>query len=193
MLEAAARRFGARVAIRWHAYELRPEPVPLPDPDSEYIREHWENRVLPMAAERGLVMRIPRTPVRSRRALQTALFAQDQETFLEMDRAIFRARFEDDLDIADLDVLKNLARGAGLDAEALAYAVTSNAYLDQVIADLRVASQLGINGVPCAFVGPSSEDFDAFLHHAEPVMGAVPYDHMETAIQRALSSGNRLP
>lgn len=195
MLEQAARRFGAQISVRWHAYELRPEPVPQPDPDSEYIREHWEQRVLPMAVERGLSMRVPRRKVRSRRALQAALFAQEHGRFRELDRALYRARFEFDLDIADLDVLKTLARESGLDADALAYAVSSNAYLHPLIADLRLASQLGVNGVPAAFVGPAppeegqAEDrLLAFFQDAEPVVGAVPYEWMEDAIERALGS-----
>lgn len=186
MLEEAARRFGAQIDIRWHAYELRPEPIPQPDPDSEYIREHWENRVLPMAVARGLVMKIPRRMVRSRRALQAALFAQDHGRFMQMDRLVFRARFEEDADLADVEVLKGLAREAGLDAAALAYAVTTNSYVDRVNADLRLAAQLGISGVPTALVGRETADDREFFADAEPVVGAVPYEWLEGAIERAL-------
>lgn len=192
MLEEAARRYGAQIDIRWHAYELRPEPIPQPDPDSEYIREHWQKRVLPMAAERGLDMNVPRRQVRSRRALQAALFAQDHGRFREMDQALFRARFVEDADISDIDVLKRLAREATLDDEALAYAVTTNSYVDRVNGDIALAVRLGINGVPAALVGPEHDDFREFLRDAEPVVGAVPYDWMARAIDRALSGESRL-
>lgn len=187
MLEEATRRYGAQIQVRWHAYELRPEPIPQPDPDSEYIREHWANRVLPLAAERGLEMRVPRRPLRSRRALQAALFAREHGRFAELDRALFRARFVEDADIADLDVLRRLAADAGLDPEALGYAVAANAYLDELNADLRAASQLGISGVPAALVGPATDDFAEFVAAAEPVLGAVPYDWFADAIVRALN------
>ena len=187
MLEEAARRYGARIDLRWHAYELRPEPAPMPDPDSDYIQEHWQNRVLPMADERGLVMRVPRRGLRSRRALQASLFARRHGGFRELDRAIYRARFEKDVDISDLDVLKDLARGAGIDADALAYAVKANAHLEDLNADLILAGQLGINGVPTAFIGPEADGLFAFFSAAEPVIGAVPFEWLGAAIDRALS------
>ena len=193
MLEAATRRFGADLDIRWHAYELRPEPAPLPDPDSDYISEHWENRVLPMAVERGLVMRVPRKQIRSRRALQAAVFAQEQGRFAEFDGRVFRARFEQDLDISSLEVLTQLAAESGLDSEALAYALKSNAYADRLVEDGALAQAIGINGVPAALVGRETDDLPEFIRHAEPVIGAVPEAWMLDAIERALrGDGGRL-
>jgi predicted DsbA family dithiol-disulfide isomerase len=186
VLEEATRRYGARIEVRWHAYELRPEPVPLVDPDSEYIQEHWRNRVLAMAAERRLVMRAPRRAVRSRRALQAALYARSNGRFAELDRAIYRARFEDDADISAIDVLRRLARSAGLDSDALARAVAADAQLDDLHADLTLAGQLGINGVPAAFIGQEADGLFAFFSAAEPVIGAVPFEWFGAAIDRAL-------
>jgi len=187
VLEAVTRRFGAQVEVKWHAYELRPAPAPMPDPDSDYISEHWQHRVLPMAAERGLVMRVPRRQVRSRRALQAALFARERGQFTAMDRRIFRARFEEDLDISDIDVLAGLGRECGLDAEALRYALSANAYLDELEFDLQLAQAIGISGVPAALVGPAVEDLREFLAGAEPVIGAVPEEWMAGAVERALT------
>jgi predicted DsbA family dithiol-disulfide isomerase len=187
VLEEAARRYGAQIAVRWHAYELRPEPAALPDPDSEYIQEHWRNRVAPMAAERQLVMRVPRHAVRSRRALQAALFARRAGRLEEMDREIYRARFEEDADISDLDVLARLGRNAGLDTDALVAAVRANALLPDLDADMTLAGQLGISGVPAAFVGPEADDLYAFFCAAEPIVGAMPFDWFAVAIERALT------
>ena len=187
MLEAATRQFGADLEIRWHAFELRPDPAPLPDPAGDYISEHWENRVLPMAAERGLVMRVPQRQIRSRRALQAALFAQEHGRFAQFDRQVFRARFERDLDISDLAVLRELATDSGLDAEALAYALKTNAYADRLDEDLALAQAIGLNGVPAALVGQHTEDFAAFVADAEPVIGAVPEEWMLGAIDRAIT------
>ena len=160
--------------------------MPLPDPDGDYIAEHWQNRVLPMAQERGLVMRPPRRQVRSRRALQAALFAREHGRFHELDRLLFRARFEHDADISDITVLKELGAAAGLDADALADAVASDADLDALEHDLVLASRLGVSGVPVMFVGPEDADEASFFGNAEPVLGAVPYEWLSGAIQRAL-------
>lgn len=191
MLEAVTRRFGADVEVRWHAYELRPEPAPMPDPDSDYISEHWENRVLPMARERGLVMRIPRRQIRSRRALQASLFAREHGRFPEMDRQIYRARFEEDADIADIELLAGFATNAGLDAEALRYALKRNAYVDALEEDLALAQAIGINGVPAALVGQPTDDLPEFVRDAEPVIGAVPAEWMVEAVERAIQGDGR--
>jgi predicted DsbA family dithiol-disulfide isomerase len=187
ILEEAVRRFGARVDVQWHAYELRPEPAPLPDPEGDYIAEHWRNRVLPMAEERGLVMKPPHRQIRSRRALQAALFAREQGRLPQLDRLLFRARFEHDADISDISVLKELGAAAGLDAEALAYAVTSDSYVDALQHDITRAHRLGVQGVPVMFVGTEDDDDASFFANAEPVVGAVPYDWLSGAIERALA------
>ena len=188
VLEAAARQFGAQMKVQWHAFELRPEPIPLPDPDGEYIAEHWQNRVLPMAVERGLPIRLPRRSVRSRRALLAALYARSMGAFAEFDRALFRARFVDDADIADLDILKGLASGAGLEPGALATAVDSSAHADDLHADMQLAEALGIGGVPTMLIGPEHETDEEFFAGAEPVVGAVPQVWLDEAITRALSA-----
>ena len=190
MLEAVTRWFGAQVEIRWHAYELRPAPVPLPDPDSDYIGEHWQNRVLPMAAERGLTMKVPRRAIRSRPALQATLFARgqdDPQRFEAFHSRVFRARFEDDADISDVAVLVELGRASGFDPDALAYAVKSGAHLEELENDLAIAQAIGVNGVPAALVGPEVAELAEFVSDAEPVIGAVPEEWMVGAVERALS------
>lgn len=183
IIEEAARRFGAQVV--WHAYELRPEPIPLPDPDSEYIREHWENRVLPMAGQRGLVMKVPHTRCRSRRALETAMFARDngEGRFETVDRALFRARFERDMDISDLNVLEEIVAEAGLDPKALGEVILAHRYSPAVAADMRLADRLGVRGVPAMFVTRGDDPPGMGV----PVSGAVPLEYLQTAIARALS------
>jgi predicted DsbA family dithiol-disulfide isomerase len=151
-----------------------------------------------MAARRGLSMQVPRRQIRSRRALQAALFAQEHGHFAQLDPLIFRARFERDDDISSVDLLRRLAvdaaRAGGQPAmeaaafgESLAYAVASNALLDALTADLTLAAQLGISGVPAALVGPETDDFEAFLGEAEPLIGAVPPAWLMEAVDRALA------
>ncbi len=65
-------------------------------------------------------------------------------------------------------------------------AVQGNAHLDELQADLTLALQLGIRGVPLAFIGQNVPGIYAFFGAAEPVVGAVPYDRFAAAIDRAL-------
>lgn len=178
-LEQAARQFGAQIAFEHHAFELRPDPVPLLDPKGEYIQEHWRNRVQPMAAERDLVMHIPPVQTRTRRAHETAAFARAQGRFPAVDRALFRAFFEQALDINDPEVLARIAEEAGLDPEELRMALGTRAFAEIVDADVALARRLGISSVPTMLVADEAG-------RAEPVIGAVPYEHLEAAITRAI-------
>jgi predicted DsbA family dithiol-disulfide isomerase len=180
VLDEAARRFGAQISFEHHAFELRPDPVPLLDPKGEYIQEHWRSRVGPMAAERGLVMRIPPVQTRTRRAHETAAFARAHGQFSIVDRALFRAFFEDGLDINNEGVLVTVASEAGLDGAALRHALDSREFAPPVETDLGLAARIGINSVPTMLVADASG-------RAEPVIGAVPFEHLDAAIRRAIS------
>jgi predicted DsbA family dithiol-disulfide isomerase len=177
-LDEAARRFGAQIGFEHHAFELRPDPVPLLDPKGEYIQEHWRNRVRPMAAERGLVMEIPPAQTRTRRAHEAAAFARHEGKFPEVDRALFRAFFEHGLDLNDLEVLAQVIADAGLNPDDMRVALGTRAFADVVDADLALAARLGIHSVPTILVADESG-------RAEPVIGAVPYDVLAAAIERA--------
>ena len=180
ILDEAARRFGAQIVFEHHAFELRPDPVPLLDPKGEYIQEHWRNRVGPMAAERGLVMRIPPMQTRTRRAHETAAFAKAHGRFDAVDRSLFRAFFEGGLDINNEGVLVTIVSEAGLDGAALRRALDSGEFAPAVQADLALTARLGISSVPTMLVADQSS-------RAEPVVGAVPYEILAAAITRAIA------
>jgi predicted DsbA family dithiol-disulfide isomerase len=153
--------------------------VPLLDPQGEYIQEHWRNRVRPMAAERGLVMNIPPAQTRTRRAHETAAFARAHGRFAAVDRALFRAFFEYGLDINEPGVLAGIADEAGLDSTALRAALDRGEFTPAVQGDAALAERLRIRSVPVMLVADESG-------RAEPVLGAVPYEYLEQAIQRSL-------
>ena len=132
-----------------------------------------------MAAERALVMHIPPVQTRTRRAHETAAFARAQGQFAPVDRALFRAFFEQGLDLDDPEVLGQLVQQVGLDAGELRLALGTRAFAEIVDADLALAGRLGIRSVPTMLVADESG-------RAEPVIGAVPYEHLEGAIARAV-------
>jgi predicted DsbA family dithiol-disulfide isomerase len=151
----------------------------MPDPKGEYLREHWTNRVYPLAEERGLTMRLPSLQTRTRRAHEAAAFARAHGRMAAVDTGLYRAFFEHGRDIDDLAVLEDVAREAGLDPAAMRMALESGAFAAAVDADRQLAATLGIRSVPTMLVGETLDD-------AEPVVGAVPYEWLAGAIDRAL-------
>jgi len=139
------------VELIWRAFELRPEPVPMIDPNSEYLQRVWGDSVAPMAERLGVTMRFPPLKPRTRVAHEAAHWARAQGRFEDYHDEIFRAFFERGEDIGDAEVLITLALESGLDSGSLGQALTSHEFEASVLADEQEAACLGVNGVP-AFV-----------------------------------------
>jgi predicted DsbA family dithiol-disulfide isomerase len=139
---------GDQIDIVWRAFELRPEPVPTLDPDGAYLHRIWSTSVYPMAAERGMTLRLPPVQPRSNKAMEAAEAAREQGRFDAMHVALFEAFFEDGRDLADMGVLLDVARKAGLEVSRVAEALEKSSYTAKVIADAAAACRLGISSVP---------------------------------------------
>ncbi len=150
VLDQLRNAYGEAVEIRWHAFELQSEQTPLLDPNSETIVNSWENSVQPLATERGLTMRMPPVAPRSRKAFETAMFARESGRYDAVHRAIFKAYFEEGIDIGDTDALLDIVAASGVDPELLEEALDDGTYTDLVIEDEEFAKKLGVSGVPFA-------------------------------------------
>ncbi|HSH47226.1 MAG TPA: DsbA family protein [Halomonas sp.] len=181
-LDALGERFGEEVEIRWRAFELRPEPEPTLDPDGDYLHDIWERAVYPMAAERGMTLRLPRLQPRSRLAHEASAWASGRESArpgagAAMRSALFRGFFEESLDLADSEALTQVAETQGLDGEALRRALAAGEFRERVLADQRAARELGIGGVPALRFALDGE-------HAGVLEGAQPRRQLYLAVER---------
>jgi predicted DsbA family dithiol-disulfide isomerase len=174
--------FGDQLALRWRAFELRPDPVPTLLPRGEYLVDIWERAVYPMARERGMNLKLPPVQPRSRLALEAAECAREQGRFDEMHHSIFRAFFEEGRDIGQKQVLLELGETSGLERKALEFALTSGQYLERVLDDEKLASELGLSGVP----GMLLRRDDKPLGSAHRITGAQPEEILQFAIRELL-------
>lgn len=139
------------VEIIWRAFELRPEPVPMIDPQSDYLRRGWSDSVAPLAERLGVTMRFPPVKPRTRLAHEAAHWARAQGRFDDYHNEIFRAFFERGEDIGEVDVLLALALKLGLESGSLRQALISHEFAASVLVDEHEAERLGVSGVP-AFI-----------------------------------------
>lgn len=181
-LARMAEELGGQVEVKWHAFELRPDPVPALDPGGEYLRDIWARAVYPMAEERGMTLRLPPVQPRSRLALESAEFARDQGMFDEMNRAIFRAFFETGKNIGDRETLLGIARDVGLDVDQMLPVLERGEYYQRVLADEQLAHQLGLSGVPAMLLRREGEPLEA----ATEIAGAQPYQVLRRAVDQLL-------
>lgn len=182
-LDAVLERFGDVVNLRWRAFELRPDPAPTLDPDGDYLHDIWARAVYPMAAERGMTLRLPKRQPRSRLAHEASAWADaEQPDKAEvLRRELFRGFFENSLDLADTQALVDLARSLGLDGKALHEALVEGRYREKVLADQRQAHALGIGGVPGLRFSIDGE-------HAGILEGAQPRRQLLLAVERLLDA-----
>jgi predicted DsbA family dithiol-disulfide isomerase len=90
--------------------------------------------------------------------------------------ATLEAYWQHGRDISDMAVLREIAARVGLDPAAVDAAVVNAEYIAQVDADVRLASDYGLTGVPAVV-----------LNSRYLVMGAQPYPTFENAVKRVLA------
>lgn len=93
----------------------------------------------------------------------------------------YKAYFVDNLVLADHDVLRQIAKEAGLPEKDVERVLSSNEYEDAVIADELQAQRLGVQGVPFFVID------DKYA-----VAGCFPTERMEQALRQALSESAQM-
>lgn len=182
VLDRLQEAFGPALQIDWHAFELRPEPIPTLDPAGDYLKTTWARSVYPMAERRGMALQLPPVQPRSRKALEAAAHARAEGSFDPMHRAIFRAFFEEGRDIGQMEVLLEIAASAGLDVESLRHALETDRHTKAVLEEEQLAQELGISAVPTILLRRG----DAPLHDATGLRGALAYEHVHAVAESLL-------
>ena len=183
LLDQALEKFphASAVEVRYHSFLLMPQ---LSDGDApvnadELLSVHhrlpleqaraMNDQVAERARQIGLDYHFERTQaVSTRTAHQLSHFAATQGKQHVMMRRLFQAYFTDGLNVADHQVLADLAADVGLDRDAALAALTSGEFANEVAADIEQARQYGISGVPFfVFAGKyavsGAQPVDAFL------------------------------
>jgi predicted DsbA family dithiol-disulfide isomerase len=151
------------VAISWRPFQLNPDMPPEGMTRDDYIRAKFgggdrPRQIYQAIAESGREAGIEFQFARIRRTPNTVLshrlvyWSAKQERQDEIVGELFRAYFEDGLDIGSPEVLADCARRAGLDEELACKYLQSDEGRQEVVASDVYARRLGINGVPCFIV-----------------------------------------
>ena len=164
-LEAALALPGAaalpKVELRWHPFQLNPELPAAGISRKQYLEDKFGGpkrtaeiyeRVRSAGRSAGLELNIDGITLQPNTLAAHALiaFAQQggQTSGNDVKERLLKAYFIDNRFIGSVDVLAEIAREAGLDAEAARAFVTDPQQLEAVAsADAHVRS-MGINGVP---------------------------------------------
>ena len=126
-----------------------------------------------LAASVGLQLKLHERLINSRPALQAAEFAREQRRYEPMHRELMKAYWDEGLDVSDMEVLREVAKRAGVDVAGMEAAIEENRFGDYLDARRHEAEELGINGIPAHVIA------DRYL-----VMGAQPYDLFERVMAK---------
>jgi predicted DsbA family dithiol-disulfide isomerase len=109
----------------------------------------------------------------SRPALDAEKYAEAQGKGEAFHEAVMHAYWQQARDISDLNVLQEIAASVGLDTENFAAKIKEPEYDAQVTADIELANEYGLDGVPALVFA------DKYL-----VMGAQPYNVLQQVVER---------
>ncbi|MET7807254.1 DsbA family oxidoreductase [Micromonospora chersina] len=157
-LEQALASYDGEVTVRFRPFQLDPTPVTEPKPLIEALGAKFGGRdkaegmaahVTQVAKGAGIDMRFDRAVAANTfEAHRLVRFATERGKAAELVERLYRAHFQDGIDIGSTDALVKLAGEVGLDqAEARDY-LESNLGRREVAADLSAAHQLGVSSVP---------------------------------------------
>ncbi len=169
--------------MTWLPYELHPEVPPEGVSREDYFPAHVLSRIdaapwAALAEAEGLVMKRGGRLINTRLALSAAEFAREKGSYPAMHLALFRAFWEQTGDISTIAGLKAIAIEVGLDPDAMAAELEAGRYEDQLDANRREATQVGINGIPAHVFGlrylvMGAQPFEVLKQVADKVAGEL--------------------
>jgi predicted DsbA family dithiol-disulfide isomerase len=184
--ESALERFAHRdeVGVTWRSFQLDPTAPTSSDQTMDVVLSRkygipvsraaaMNSKLEALAAEVGLEYHL--STVRytntfaAHRVLHLASLHGRQDAMKER---LMRAYFTENLPLGDTGTLVRLASEVGLDSDEVRRVVETGTYADEVRADIRRATSLGIRGVPFFVVDESlgisgAQPVDVFLQALE--------------------------
>ena len=158
---ARALRPDRAVRVRWRPFFLNPGMPPEGMDRATYVRRKFGGdardvyrRIEDSGRADGVSFafeRMPRTP-NTLLAHRLILLGEEQGKADAVIRALFRALFQDGLDVGRSDVLVEVAEGAGLDPAAVSEFLGGDRLAREVHASHERAERIGIRGVPVFIV-----------------------------------------
>ncbi|GAC1408414.1 MAG: DsbA family oxidoreductase [Ktedonobacteraceae bacterium] len=162
------------VAISWRSFELRPSGSPPISPQKLAQIDATRPRFEQMARDQyGLEVHSGPFGIDSRLALIADKYAESQGTGEAFHKAVMNAYWQEARSIDELNVLKEIAENVGLNVEQFEIALKDPYFDAEVSADVELAHEYGLNGVPALIFG------NKYL-----VSGAQPYDMLKRVVEK---------
>ena len=130
-----------------------------------------KQRMSGLMAEEGLPYGNRTHTYNSRLAQELSKYAETFEEGEALNRKLLEAYFVEGLNLADPEVLLDLAESSGLPREETEEAISKRLFRNEVDSDWKRARELGVRGVP------------TFVYGNRALVGAQPYEKMKQLVQ----------
>lgn len=156
------------LTVRYRVFPLHPEIPEAGMPLTELFAGRLEvsammSRLRHVAEELDLPLGERTHTYNSRRAQELGKWAEEQQCGEAFHAAVYRAYFVDGRNLAEPEVLADIAAGLGLDVAAVRAVLRQGRYAAAVDADWQLARTMGVSAVPTLQYG------------AERLVGFQPY------------------
>jgi predicted DsbA family dithiol-disulfide isomerase len=138
-------------------------------------------KVLNVIAETGVHVTPPERWIDSDAALQGAELAREAQVFAAYHASVFRAAFEDRIDIGDVNVLAEIAARAGLDRDHFLDGLCTQRMESRIVEHKAEADRFSALGYPAFILG----DF--------PLIGIQPVETMRLLLRRFIDQRTQNP
>lgn len=187
------------VAIEWKSFQLDAGFIPSTDDNiAEHLAEKyqkdidWAQNMLENTTQNakmaGLDFHFEKTVMaNSHNAHRLLHLAKKHNLANELEELLFKAYFTDGKDLNNLDTLSQLGIEVGLEADAIAQVLHSDAYSNEVKQDIQEANAIGVQGVPFfvfdnKYAISGAQPATAFLQTLEKVWQEGQFDSKVTLI-----------
>jgi predicted DsbA family dithiol-disulfide isomerase len=134
------------------SFELHPETPPhgilLSERFKGYDVSQMYDQLRKRGKEYGIVFGDRILLSNSRKALEASEYARDMGKYESFHENIFHAYFTEALDIGSVEVIANVARNSGLNADDVLIALKNERYKSQLDAVREEARMIDLSGVP---------------------------------------------
>lgn len=173
---------GKDIQVEWRPFELRPSPSEPLDPihDPPKLRA-WQQFIEPASQKLGVFMKLPQISPHpyTGLAFEGFHFAAERGKGKEYNDRVFKAFFQEEKNIGDLEVLTALAVEVGLEEGAFRTALQQGTYRKVQEKALHHAyAEARIDSVPTFIIGGkrlsglhSKETFDKYIEEAMQEQG----------------------
>ena len=158
--EAGVAQFGGQVEVEYHSFELAPDtPVDFDGTPIDYLSQR---KGMPVQQVEEMLARVTSIAesvdlhydydsvhqTNTVKAHELIHYAKANGRQLDMKDRLLKAYFVDGRHVGRIEDLADLAAEIGLDRADVVRSLTENQYLADVKADVALATQYGIQGVP---------------------------------------------